>query len=96
MVYIINQTIGHRDKISGKPKMWDFISQSVFQRLIGAKEETTARDLKSLENKRLIDVYRNKAKRRENSTARFNAYRIGEDFFSGVYETFCELTGNVD
>ncbi len=93
MVYITNQTIGHRDQISGEPKMWDFISQSNFQRILSAKEPPTSRDLKSLEDRGLIDVYRNPSKRREHSTAKFNAYRIGEELFNEVYTLYCELTG---
>ncbi len=93
MVYITNQTIGHRDPISGEPKMWDYISQSNFQRILNANETPTNRDLKSLEEKSLINVHRDNSKRRDHSTAKFNAYRIGEELFDVVYELYCELTG---
>ncbi len=94
MAYIVNQTIGHRDRISGEPKKWDFIAQSVFQRLLGAKEETTTRDLKKLETMRLIMVYRDPSRRREMTTARFNAYSIGDEIIAQVEEIYMETTGH--
>lgn len=94
LIYITNQTIGFRDEDSNKPKRWDYIAKYLLEDKIKSSRRPTEKALKTLEELNLISVYRDASSRRSNTTAKFNAYSLSEDFMDIVNEQYSELTGS--
>ena len=77
LMFIFHKTVGFKKK-------WDFIAKFLFEDELSMSRRPTEVALKALETNNFISVYRNPSARKKNSTAKYNAYSISDDFMEVV------------